>query len=50
MNRQPRKKAELYPYKLQLLTKRVKKCKTCQKKIVVPNINISQKDPLRVNL
>ena len=42
VNRQPRKKADLYPYKLQLLTKRIKRCKTCEKKIVVPNINMSK--------
>jgi len=50
LQRQPRKKTDLYPYKLQLLTKRIKRCRKCQKKIVVPNINISQKEPLRVNL
>ena len=44
INWQPRKKSELYPIRLQLLTKRVKKCKDCQRKIMVPN------DRNRVNL
>ena len=50
VQRQPRKKSDLFPYKLQLLTKRVKRCKKCEKKIVVPNINMSQQKKLRVNL
>lgn len=29
-------KNDLYPFRLQLLSKRVKKCKTCTKKIVAP--------------
>lgn len=36
VNRQPRKRNELYPFRLQLLSKRVKKCKSCHKKIVAP--------------
>ena len=36
VNRQPRLKNDLYPFRLQLLSKRVKKCKTCTKKIVAP--------------
>mmetsp|Transcript_43564 Transcript_43564/g.57684 ORF Transcript_43564/g.57684 Transcript_43564/m.57684 type:complete len:145 (+) Transcript_43564:1360-1794(+) len=36
INRQPRKRNDLYPFRLQLLSKRVKKCKDCKKKIVAP--------------
>jgi len=36
VNRQPRKRSDLYPFRLQLLSKRVKKCKQCTKKIVAP--------------
>lgn len=36
INRQPRLKNDLYPFRLQLLSKRVKKCKQCSKKIVAP--------------
>jgi len=36
VNRQPRKRSDLYPFRLQLLSKRVKKCKSCKKKILAP--------------
>lgn len=36
INRQPRKRSDLYPFRLQLLSKRVKKCRSCKKKIVAP--------------
>ena len=36
INRQPRARNELYPFRLQLQSKRVKKCKQCVKKIVAP--------------
>ena len=49
INRQPRYVKELLPAPLQLLTKRVKRCKTCQKQVIKPNINPNSNEPLRVN-
>ena len=37
VNQQPRARNALFPFRLQLLSKRVKKCKSCKKKIVGPN-------------
>lgn len=49
IERQPRTTSGLYPAPLHLLSKKTKRCKTCLKQIVKPNINPTSKEPLKVN-
>lgn len=49
VNTQPRNLKDLFPSPLYLLTKRTKRCKTCSKFVVKPNINPTSNEPLKVD-
>lgn len=46
---QPRKVNDLLPQHLQLITKRSKRCRECNKYVIKQNINPLSSDPLKVD-